>query len=143
MNECAHLQETLSLVRAGRWPDGCDDDTRAHVASCADCGEQVQIASMLHDDYRAAVRTAAVPSSGLVWWRMQRRARQEAARNAARLVTLVQGICVVIGVAVAIGIVGADNITQALTQWNWPLMLGLTVTLAAAPVAVYLVVSGE
>jgi predicted anti-sigma-YlaC factor YlaD len=156
MTDCPREQETLDLVRAGRWPDGCDDETRAHVASCSLCRESVQIASLLTDDYRAAVRTARVPTSGLVWWRVQRRAREEAARNAARVVTLVQGICVVIGVAVALGIVGAQNLSRAfsfapnelfnaatLSQWSLPILLALMVWLTLAPVAVYLAVSRD
>ena len=156
MTDCPREQETLDLVRAGRWPDGCDDETRAHITACAQCAESVQIASLLADDFRAAVRTARLPSSGLVWWRVQRRAREEAARNAARVVTLVQGICVVIGVAVALGIVGAQNLSRAFSfgsndlwsaatfsQWSLPIMLALTVWLALAPVAVYLAVSRD
>jgi hypothetical protein len=145
MSECTRQQEIVAIVRAGRWPDGCDDDTRAHVAACADCTESVQIATLLTDDYRAALRTARVPGSGLVWWRMQRRAREEAARNAARVVTLVQGICVVLGIALAVQILGAENLTQALARWNLPLILGLTLTLALAPavVAVYLALSRD
>lgn len=156
MSDCTREQETLDLVRAGRWPDGCDDETRAHVASCAQCGESVQIASLLTNDYRAAARAAHVPTSGLVWWRVQRRAREEAARNAARVVTLVQAISVVIGVAAALGIAGAQNVSRAfsfapkelfsittLSQWSIPLLLALTVWLALAPVAVYLAVSRD
>jgi uncharacterized integral membrane protein len=137
--------EIVTLVRAGRWPDGCDDDARSHVTACADCTESVQIASLLADDHRAALRTAPVPRSGLVWWRIQRRASEEAARNAARVVTLVQGICVVLGIALAVRILGAGNLNHAFAQWNLPLILGITLSLALAPVAVavYLAVSRD
>ena len=146
MSDCPREQETIALVRAGRWPDGCDDETRAHVAVCTHCGESAKIASLLTDDYRAAVRTARVPSSGLMWWRVQRRAREEAARNAARVVTIVQAICVIAGVAIALAIAGAYNLGRAfsfasmttLSQWSLPLLLALTIWLTLAPVAVYL-----
>ena len=151
MSDCSRQQETLDLVRAGRWPAGCDDDQRAHVASCSHCGEAVQVATLLTDDYRAALRTARVPTSGLVWWRLQRRAREDAARNAARVVTLVQAISVLIGLAVALGIANrafsfasrelASTIT--LSQWGLPLLLAVTVWLTLAPVAVYLAVSRD
>lgn len=145
MSHCAREQEALDLVRSGRWPDGCDDEIRTHIATCAACGESVQIASMLTADYRAAVRTAPVPTSGLVWWRVQRRARQEAARTVARVVTLVQGLSVLLGIAVAVGIAGADNLRHALTlgplpAWSIPLLLAITAWLALAPVAVYFAV---
>jgi hypothetical protein len=67
---CTREQEALDLVRAGRWPEGCDDELRAHVATCVHCSESVPIASLLTADYHAAVRTAPVPTSGLVWWRV-------------------------------------------------------------------------
>ncbi len=151
MSDCPREQEIVDLVRAGRWPDSCDDETRAHVAACAPCGESVHVASLLTNDYRAAVRTARVPTSGLVWWRVQRRAREEAARNAARVVTLVQGICVVIGVAVALGIASRAfsfapkellSVTT-LSQWSLPLLLALMIWLTLAPVAVYFAVSRD
>jgi len=151
MSHCPREQEALDLVRAGRWPDGCDDKIRAHVAACVPCGECVEIASMLTADYRSAVRTAPVPTSGLVWWRVQRRAREDAARTVARVVTMVQGLSVLLGIAVAVGIAGADNLKRTLAmvsvttlpQWSIPLLLAITVWLALAPVAVYFAVSGD
>lgn len=149
MSECPRAQEALDLVRAGRWPDGCDDDTRAHIDACADCGDSVQVASMIAADYHSAVRTARVPSSGLVWWRAQRRARQEAEHTAARIVTLMQGVSVAVGVTVAVAIAGPENVSRAFTfvttlsHWGVPVLLGLTASFALAPVAVYLAASRD
>jgi hypothetical protein len=149
MSECPRAQEALDIVRAGRWPDGCDEDTRTHVAACADCGDIVQVASTISADYHAAVRTVRVPSSGSVWWRAQRRARQEAEHTAARVVTFVQGVSVAIGVTVAVAIAGPENVSRAfmflttLSQWSLPVLLGVTTSLALAPVALYLAVSRD
>ena len=149
MSECPRAQEALELVRAGRWPNGCDDETRTHIASCGDCGDSVHVASLIAADYHAAARTARVPSSGLVWWRAQRRAREEAARTAARIVTLVQGVSVAIGVTAAVAIAGPESVTRAITfmttlpTWSVPVLLGLTASLALAPVAVYLAASRD
>lgn len=149
MSECPRALEALDLVRAGRWPDGCDDETRTHIAACADCGESVRVASMIAADYHSAVRTARVPGSGLVWWRTQRRAREEAERTAARIITFVQGASVAIGVTVAVAIAGPESVTRALTfvnalpGWTLPVLAGLTATLALAPVALYLVASRD
>jgi hypothetical protein len=151
MSDCIREQEALELVRAGRWPDGCDEETRAHIASCASCAECVHVAAWMSADFQRAVRTARVPSSGLVWWRAQRRARQEAERNAARIVTLVQGVSVATGVAVVVGIAGPDTVRRAfelvnftaLSQWSMPVLIGLTAWLAIAPVALYFAVSRD
>jgi hypothetical protein len=154
MSDCPREQEALELVRAGRWPDGCDDETRAHVAACVDCGGSVRVSSLMAAEYHAALRTAHVPGSGLVWWRAQRRAREEAQRTAARVVTVVQGASVAIGIAAAVGIAGTDGVSRAFAlvpkallslgpQWSVPLLLGLTVWVALAPVALYLAVSRD
>jgi hypothetical protein len=168
--DCRRGSEVLELVRAGRWPESCDDDVRAHVAACTHCEESVRIATIMTADFRAAVRTAQVPTSGVVWWRAQRRAREEAAQAAARAVTLVQAISVAVGLTVAIGIAGAvlavdgrsggagwsDLLRRALTfapsqllsattlsQWTVPLLIAFAAWLAIAPVAVYLAVSRD
>ena len=153
MSDCKREQEMLAIVQAGRWPDGCDEESRAHINACASCGEIVQIASHLAADYQAGLRAARVPASGLVWWRMQRRARQEAARTASRVITIVQAIAVAAGVAVAIGIIAAtsrvfafappDASRALLAQWGVPLLIALASWLALAPVALYFAVSKD
>ncbi|MBV8543183.1 MAG: hypothetical protein JO093_24015 [Acidobacteria bacterium] len=153
MTNCPQEQETLSIVQAGRWPDGCDDAMRAHAAACPTCGDIVRVGSLIAADYHASLRTSHVPASGVVWWRMQRRARQEAIRTASRVITVVQAIAVAAGVAVAIGILaatsrafsfGAGDVSKAvLAQWSIPLIIALASWLMLAPVAVYLAVSKD
>lgn len=144
MNDCTRAQEALDLVRAGRWPHGCDDETRSHITSCEDCHGAVQVASMIANDYHAAMRTAPVPGSGLVWFRTQRRARQEAEHHAARIMTLVQAVTVGVGVTVAAAIVGPEamsgvvELASSLPFWPLVAVVGLTASLALAPVALYL-----
>jgi hypothetical protein len=96
------------------------------------------------------MRHARVPSSGLVWWRAQRRARQEAARAAARVVTIVQGVSVVAGIGAAVAIAGADELRQAFTyastqlfSLSLPVAVALTAWIALAPVAVYFAASRD
>ncbi|HXH37923.1 MAG TPA: hypothetical protein VNN08_04810 [Thermoanaerobaculia bacterium] len=153
VSECPREQETLAVVQAGRWPDGCDDASRAHAAGCAICGDIVRVATLVTNDYQASLRTARVPNAGLVWWRMQRRARQEAVRTASRVITIVQAIAVAAGVAVAMGIIVATSrsfspapaeiSTTILAQWGIPLLIALAAWLALTPVAVYLAVSKD
>jgi hypothetical protein len=153
MSECLQEQETLAIVQSGRWPDGCDDVSRAHIKDCAICGDLVRVGAMIANDYQTSARVARVPNSGLVWWRMQRRAKQEAVRNTSRVITIVQAIAVAAGVAVAIGILvatgrafsfGPADVSRAmLAQWGFPLLIALAAWLALAPVAVYLAVSKD
>ncbi|MEA2326002.1 MAG: hypothetical protein QOE68_961 [Thermoanaerobaculia bacterium] len=150
---CPQENETLLLVQAGRWPHGCDDAMRAHTAACSTCADIVRVGSLIAADYHASLRSSHVPASGVVWWRMQRRTRQEAIRTASRVITVVQAIAVAAGVAVAIGILVATSRSFALTpaglsrtvlaQWAVPLLIALASWLALAPVAVYLAVSKD
>ena len=150
---CPMEQETLAMVHSGRWPHGCDEASRAHINDCTICGDVVRVAVLVSNDYQAILRTARVPNSGLIWWRMQRRTRQEAVRTASRVITIVQAIAVAAGVAVAIGILTATSRAFSLTpsdlsqtivaQWGIPLLITLAAWLALAPVAVYLAVGKD
>ena len=151
--ECPLEQETLAMVQSGRWPHGCDEASRAHINDCTICGDVVRVAVLVSNDYQATLRTARVPNSGLIWWRMQRRSRQEAVRTASRVITIVQAIAVAAGVSVAIGILTAtsrafsfapSDLSQTIVaQWGIPLLVALAAWLALAPVAVYLAVGKE
>ena len=63
--ECRHELEVAALVRAGRWPDACEPELRAHVSSCADCREAVTIAELLLEADRGA--DVHVPSAAQMW----------------------------------------------------------------------------
>lgn len=153
MSDCPREQEMLAIVQAGRWPDSCDDDSRSHINACSVCAGIVEVASLVGADYHASLRTARVPAAGLVWWRMQRRARQDAARTASRIITIVQAIAVSAGVAVAIGIIAATSRAfgfapaemsrTLLAQWGVPLLIALASWAALAPVALYFAVSKD
>ncbi|HEV7428394.1 MAG TPA: hypothetical protein VGQ46_18715 [Thermoanaerobaculia bacterium] len=153
MTNCPQENETLSIVQAGRWPGSCDDAMRTHVSACSTCADIVRVGTLIAADYHASLRNSHVPASGLVWWRMQRRTRQEAIRTASRVITIVQAIAVAAGVAVAIGILvatsrafsfGPVDVSKAvLAQWSIPLLIALASWLALAPVAVYLAVSKD
>lgn len=113
--ECAHERDVLDLVLADRWPDRCDADTLAHVAECDICADVVSVAcAMREDQARQALRAidaAPVPDATLVWWRSQLRAHEEAGRQAARPIAMVQGV--------AIGIAGVAVLSFGRTLWPW------------------------
>jgi hypothetical protein len=98
--ECPREAELLEALQASAWPDCCPQVLRDHVAACASCAELAAIVLPLLDEHHAAVSSASVPPSGAVWWRAQMRARQEAARRAARPISIAQAI----GVACAVGL---------------------------------------
>ena len=88
--ECPREQDVLDAIAARRWPERCDAELRDHVASCSLCTDVVDVVGPLttsHDEIWSEIQ---VPSSATVWWRAQLRAQQEAARKAARPITIVQ-----------------------------------------------------
>jgi hypothetical protein len=101
--DCAHEPDVLEAVYTNRWPDRVDADLRAHVATCQICADVVTIAPLLEADADLTRAEATVPESGLVWWRAQMRAREEAARTAVRPITVAQAV----GLAATVGVVGA------------------------------------
>jgi hypothetical protein len=153
--ECSGEQDVIDAVSSGRWPDRCDGALRAHVAACAICAEVAEVARALQDDHEAAWRDARVPPSGRVWWRAEMRARQEAARIAARPITLVQGaaaVCaggVLIALAVLVwptlwtsaGALAVSSLSTVLPEFGVPLAIGIGSILLLTPVALYFVFS--
>lgn len=101
--ECAHEQDLLDAVAAGRWPARCEESLREHVASCGVCADLADIAAPLRNAGDQLWESVRVPSAGTVWWRAQVRARREAAREAARPVAIAHAI----GYAVVLVALGA------------------------------------
>jgi hypothetical protein len=148
MTFCDREELVLDILRSGR--SLADTDLAPHVAACAQCADLADVASAVLDDLHVATHDSPVPTSGVVWWRMQRRAQQEAMKKATRTVTAAQWLSVAAAVIVALSIVGFATLKTllagaiqipdmaTLAQWSVPLVLALVACLAVAPVAVYL-----
>ncbi len=106
---CEREAAALEAVQAGRWPDACDAELRAHVAQCAVCSEVVVVAELLRKDDAAARAEARLPAPGLLWWKAQLRARRLAAQRAAEPISIVASLT---AVALVLSIV-------ALAAWQW------------------------
>jgi hypothetical protein len=147
MKSCNREELVLDSIRAGR----DDAEVAAHVATCNSCADVAIVAGAVDADHRQALRHAPVPPSGLVWWRMQRRAADDAKREATRAVIAAQTVSFVAAIAIAIAVfsaIGGASLralrgvmhmpsAQTLAYWSAPLALGVFVCLALAPVALY------
>ena len=152
--QCTREQELLEVLSLGQQPHG---ELSAHVDACASCAEVLTVAGAIFEDASAAMHHAPIPSSGGVWWRMERRAREEAARSATRTISVVQVATVLAAAAIAIvllgglptlaGWIGSLEITlptkSESTFWNLPLLLSIATFLLLAPVAIYFAVTEE
>jgi hypothetical protein len=141
---CEREQEVLDLIRAGRSPEECET-VAEHVRSCAACTDLVAVASTILSDEMSTVRSARIPTSGVMWWRMQRRARQEGAMVTRRALTLVQGITVLLGALIAVPLIGvlSPEIDWTAFAKQFPLALLLVVTAILTPAAVYFATSRD
>jgi hypothetical protein len=167
MLECDREQDVLDALSAGRWPDRCDAELRAHVTSCPLCTDLADVATALLDDRDSAWREARVAPSGVVWWRAQLRAREEAARAAGRPLAFIQGVAASFAVWLVVALLRAVP-SEYLSAWRaWaaaaipqvtftmpdvarltaavPLsvLLILGVWLLLAPIAIYFAVADE
>ena len=159
--DCPREPDVIDALTTGQWPGRCDDDLRAHVAECEGCRDLAAILPPLAQAWADTRSVAAVPASGMVWWRAQLRARQEAASAAARPIAVVQGIAGLAGVALAlICLVAlspwlASFLASSRTllvpdvpdiramQGGWLLAGGAATLLLTGCLAVYVVVAGE
>lgn len=108
-DECVREQEVLDVLAARGWPSRCDDDLRQHVASCQACADLIEVArALLELSETDVAMPAALPPASVVWWRAQLRAREDAARAAARPLRLTFRLAVACVAALAIvGIIAA------------------------------------
>jgi hypothetical protein len=169
--ECPRETDLLDALQTSAWPDCSPRELRDHVAACTSCAELEAIVRPLLDERHVTMSSASVPPSGAVWWRAQLRGRQEAARKAARPITIAQAIGFACGLGVLAGgltLLGpsfgvwfgwmttlADSLRsaqlpsitwteiQSLAPATMAVLLALTMVLIVAPVAVYLAVREE
>jgi hypothetical protein len=131
--ECPHESDVLSAVYTNRWPNRVSDELRDHVFDCRLCADIVAVASAFEEETDLARAQAPVPDAAIVWWRAQLRARQAAAKEAVRPITVAQAI----GFAAAVGVAGAifgatATWFQATLRWMWGGLSGVA-TLPSLP----------
>jgi hypothetical protein len=137
---CPRESEVWRAIEARHWPERCDDELRAHAASCADCADLVEVASVLTEEREDAMHAAQLPPSGAVWYRAHLRVRQDAARAVRRIINVVQVTAVVIAL-VAVFVIVKPFLPDI--QWSLPLILALVTPLLLTPVAVYLALTED
>lgn len=108
--ECPHESDVLTMVVTGQWPERAPADLRAHVAACELCADLAVVAQAIDEEHSARIEPN-LPGSGTMWWRAQLRARQEAATQVVRPITVAQGAFL----AVLGGVAGA--VFGATTDW--------------------------
>src|SRR4029434_7713361 len=74
--ECNREQDVLDALTTGQWPEHVDGDLRTHVATCTLCTDLVAAVQPLVIERDVVPYEPRIPSSAVMWWRAQMRARQ-------------------------------------------------------------------
>ena len=116
-----------------------------HVKTCPSCTELHTVAGALLDERVQAVAEATVPSAGTMWWRLQVRARHDAAAAARRSLLVGQAATLVIALTLMGWVFGGDIAVGvreviAAVRVSTPLLLVLATWLVLAPIAGYVAI---
>ena len=96
------------------------------------CDELAAVAKMVRDDFQQATQQARVPTAEIVWWRAQMRAREDAARAAARPILLTQALAVAAAIGLIISLAGRFT----LPALSWTIASPMSVELPLRPIAI-------
>lgn len=127
---------------------GCQCDR----PDCPECGPFVALAQQIRREFKHTIRDARVPTAEIVWWRSQMRAREEAARKAARPMLFTQALAVAALIGLLVSVAGRLTIPALSLMEMSPLSIGgplLYAVIAAAfcllvtPLAVYLALARD
>jgi hypothetical protein len=155
--QCQHEQDLLDAIATRRWPSRADRTLVDHVAACRLCADVAEVALAFLDDRDRGSAEPSVPPASLVWWKAQVRAREEAARLAARPILLIQIVATVCAAAASLALAPAASswmrellATFGATGWSalppdlsvsWILGAAAYVTLPLLAVGVWIVVA--
>ena len=82
---------------------------------CPECGPLVALAEEIRREFEHTRQHARVPTPEIVWWRAQMRAREEAARAAARPILFTQALAVAALIGLLVSVVG--RLTLPVMSW--------------------------
>ena len=147
---CPREHELLDVLHASRRPE-IGEPLREHLAGCASCRETRAVVGALLDERDTLLQEATVPSSAIVWWRAQMRAREDAARKAARPILFTQALAIAALLGLLISLFGRLTL-PSLSLADLSMAAGLPlvrIALAAAgclilaPIALYLALARD
>ena len=127
-------------------------DCQCDKAECPECGPLVALAQQIRQEFEHTTRSARVPTPEIIWWRAQMRARQEAARKAARPILFTQALAIAALIGLLVSVAGRFTLPAfsfgelSLPSVGMPLLyivIGATFCLLIAPLAVYLALARD
>jgi hypothetical protein len=110
-------------------------DCQCDRADCPQCGPLVLLADQVRREFDETRRDARVPTPEIVWWRAQMRAREEAARKAARPILFAQALAIAALIGLLVSVVGRMTVGSI----AWPVIDVFAVSQASSLVPVAIV----
>jgi hypothetical protein len=127
-------------------------DCQCDKPECPECGPLVALADQIRREFAHTQQHAHVPTPEIVWWRAQMRAREEAARTAARPIFFTQALAVAALIGLLVSVVG--RLTLPVMSWAGfpelpaalpilPIAIAVGCWLIIAPAALYFAFSRD
>ncbi len=107
---------------------GCQCDK----PECPECGPLVALADQIRREFAHTQKHARVPTPQFFWWRAQWRAREEAARTAARPIFFTQALAVAALIGLLVSVVGRFT----LPAMSWAMFPEMPSALPILPIAI-------
>jgi hypothetical protein len=127
-------------------------DCQCDKPECPECGPLVLLAQQIRQEFEHTTRSARVPTPEIIWWRSQMRARQEAARKAARPILFTQALAIAALIGLLVSVAGRLTLPALSFVELSPLSVGMPVVyiviattfcLLIAPLAVYVALARD
>jgi len=157
---CPRERDVLVAVSRA-WRVKSDEAVAAHADACARCAGVRAAAELLRAEHLRQIQATRVPSGAAMWWRLERRLRQEQARRAQRIALGVQAVVLACAAGVAAAVIqiaspwlrgtgtaafeGWTDLVPSLAVWanalaSWAVPVAMLVAawLVLVPAAVYL-----
>ena len=127
-------------------------DCRCEKRECPECGPLVALADQIRREFGDAQKHTRVPSPEIVWWRAQMRAREEAARTAARPSVFSQALALAALIGLLVSLTG--RFTLPVMSWavfpelpagvpSLAIVMAAACWLIVAPAVLYLALSRD
>jgi hypothetical protein len=115
-------------------------DCQCDKPDCPQCAPLVALAEQVRAAFADTQQHARVPTPEIVWWRAQMRAREEAARTAARPIFFTQALAVAALIGLLVSVVG--RLTLPVFSWTgFPVLAGVPIVPIAIAAACWLIVA--
>jgi sugar phosphate isomerase/epimerase len=100
---CSREPHVLRAVARG-WSGDADGEVARHAAECPRCGAVRAAAELLRDEHMRLAQATHVPTAAAMWWRLDRRLRDERVARLQRVALATQAITLAASAGAAVAV---------------------------------------